>query len=99
MGSLTKRKLDHFNIRFNVQEAVGTIRFEDYWISELDRRRVDIVKIDIEGHELVALRGFGEALSETSVLQFEFGGSNIDTRTFFRISGISSKTMTSPFSG
>ena len=28
--------------------------------------------------------GFGEALSETSVLQFEFGGSNIDTRTFFQ---------------
>jgi len=84
LGSLTKRRLDHFNVQFNVQESVRTIRFEDYWMSELDERHVDLVKMDIEGHELVALSGFGKALRETSVLQFEFGGSNIDTRTYFQ---------------
>jgi hypothetical protein len=42
------------------------------------------VKIDIEGHELGALRGFGAAVEATKVFQFEFGGCNIDTRTYFR---------------
>ena len=84
LASLTKRKLDHFNIPFECKESVDTIRFEDYWTHELDKRHIDIVKLDIEGHELVALNGFGEAIKETSVLQFEFGGCNIDTRTYFQ---------------
>ena len=43
-----------------------------------------MVKIDVEGHELTALKGFGNALNATRVLQFEFGGCNIDTRTYFQ---------------
>ena len=84
MGSLTQRKLDHFNIGFDVKEAVEKIRFEDYWKETLSRRQIDIAKIDIEGHELEALNGFGEALNATRLVQFEFGGCNIDTRTYFR---------------
>jgi FkbM family methyltransferase len=84
LGSLTKRKLEHFNIDFNVKESISTIRFEDYWLNQLNRRTIDIVKIDIEGHELDALSGFGQALNFTRVIQFEFGGCNIDTRTYFQ---------------
>lgn len=84
LASLTQRKLDHFGIDFNVKESIDTIRFEDYWIKALNARHLDIVKIDIEGHELAALKGFGNAISSTSVFQFEFGGCNIDTRTFFQ---------------
>lgn len=84
MGSLTKRRLDHFGIDFKVQESIATLRFEDYWNSVLKRRVIDIAKLDIEGHELAALRGFGEAIGSTKVIQFEFGGANIDTRTYFQ---------------
>jgi FkbM family methyltransferase len=84
LGSLTKRNLAHFKIDFDHSETVSVIRFEDYWGRELRRRQIDIVKIDIEGHELAALKGFGEAIQSVAVLQFEFGGSNIDTRTFFQ---------------
>jgi FkbM family methyltransferase len=84
LASLTQRNLDHFGIDFNVKESIDTVRFEDYWLKDLNRRHLDIVKIDIEGHELAALTGFGKAISSTSVLQFEFGGCNIDTRTFFQ---------------
>jgi FkbM family methyltransferase len=84
LGSLTKRRLEHFDIRFDVSESVGTIRFEDYWRNNLDARKLDIVKIDIEGHELLALKGFGRAVFSASVIQFEFGGCNIDTRTYFQ---------------
>jgi FkbM family methyltransferase len=84
LASLTKRKLDHFNIDFDFKESIETLRFEEYWTKELNRRSIDIVKIDIEGHELTALAGFGEAIKEIRVLQFEFGGCNIDTRTYFQ---------------
>ncbi|HEX3892289.1 MAG TPA: FkbM family methyltransferase [Terracidiphilus sp.] len=84
LASLTQRKLDHFGIHLNVKESIDTIRFEDYWLKALNGRPLDIVKIDIEGHELAALKGFGNAISSTSVFQFEFGGCNIDTRTFFQ---------------
>ena len=84
LGSLTKRRLDHFDIPFDTSEMVKTIRFEDYWRERLNSRDLDLVKIDIEGHELSALIGFGEAIKVTKVLQFEFGGCNIDTRTYFQ---------------
>lgn len=84
LASLTQRRLDHFGIDFDHTESIRTIRFEDYWKAELNSRKIDICKIDIEGHELDALAGFGDAIKHISVIQFEFGGCNIDTRTFFQ---------------
>lgn len=84
LGSLTQRKLEHFNIAFDATETITTIRFEDYWRTQLQGGQLDMVKIDIEGHELDALKGFGAALNATKVLQFEFGGTHIDTRTYFK---------------
>jgi FkbM family methyltransferase len=84
LGSLSKRNLEHHDIAFDTQETIQTARFEDYWTTKLQSRLLDMVKIDIEGHELSALRGFGKALEFAKVVQFEFGGCNIDTRTYFQ---------------
>jgi len=84
LASMTRRRLDHFGIDFDKAERVSTICFEDYWTVELKSQDIDICKIDIEGHELDALMGFGEAIKHISIIQFEFGGANIDTRTFFQ---------------
>jgi FkbM family methyltransferase len=84
LGSLTQRKLDHFHIAFDTKETVHTIRFEDYWKTQLQSRPIDMIKMDIEGHELAALSGFGNAIDVIKVIQFEFGGCNIDTRTYFQ---------------
>ncbi len=84
LGSLTQRRLDHFNITFDTKEVIRTTRFEDYWKEQLRSRQLDMVKIDVEGHEVPALKGFGGALGATRILQFEFGGCNIDTRTYFQ---------------
>lgn len=84
LASLTKRRLGHFGIEFDHQEIITKIRFEDFWINELNRQHIQLCKIDIEGHELDALNGFGEALEHIDLIQFEFGGCNIDTRTFFQ---------------
>ena len=83
-ASLTKQRLDHMGATFDYSEDVQTLRFDRYWTDHLDGGRIDIAKLDIEGHELQALTGFGAALSACRVIQFEFGGCNIDTRTFFR---------------
>ena len=47
---------------------------------------IDLLKIDVEGHELDVLEGARAMFSNTSVkfVQFEFGGCNIDTRTFIQ---------------
>ena len=83
LASLSKRNLDHFNINFDLTEEVSVIRFEDYWKSTLGSQIIDFVKIDVEGHELNVLNGFGDAINFCKLIQFEFGGCNIDTRTFF----------------
>jgi len=66
------------------QQIVQTRRFEDYWKNELRESMVDLMKIDIEGHEFQALQGFGDALQAIRVVQFEFTIINSKSRVFFR---------------
>jgi FkbM family methyltransferase len=68
-----------------VEEQV-VIRRLDAVCAELGIRTIDFLKLDIEGHELAALKGCGEMLTDgsISVVQFEFGGCNVDSRTYFR---------------
>ena len=68
MSSLTKRRLDHFNINFDFSENVDVIRFEDYSNINLERRDIDFIKIDVEGHELAVLRGMGQAINFAKVI-------------------------------
>jgi hypothetical protein len=44
------------------------------------------LKLDIEGHELKALNGATQMINskKIDVIQFEFGGCNIDSRTYFQ---------------
>jgi hypothetical protein len=44
----------------------------------------NLIKIDVEGHELDVLKGGLNTLAIAQVIQFEFGGCNIDTQTFFQ---------------
>tara|TARA_B100001989_G_scaffold251612_1_gene231226 strand:+ start:169 stop:948 length:780 start_codon:yes stop_codon:yes gene_type:complete len=81
LASVTKRRLDHLNINLDQKEEINLIRFDEYWEKD---QLIDYVKIDVEGHELDVLNGFGELIYKTKLIQFEFGGCNIDTRTFFQ---------------
>jgi len=83
-ASLSKRRTDHLNLRFRKIEKVNVIRFEKYWINKLKRKKITLAKLDIEGHELDALQGFGSAIQATKLIQFEFGGCNLDTHTTFQ---------------
>jgi FkbM family methyltransferase len=84
LASLSKRKLDHFGITFNNEESIKLIRFDEYWKNNIKSEYVDLMKIDVEGHELSVLEGAGKYINKIKVIQFEFGGCNIDTKTFFQ---------------
>lgn len=85
LASLTKRNLDHFGIDFNQSETVK-IDTIDHYCSENAINRIHLLKIDVEGHELDVLAGARKMFDAKSVdiVTFEFGGCNIDTRTFFQ---------------
>ena len=84
MGSLSHRNLSHLGISdFNNEEQIRVVRLDEYW-KQLGGGKIDIVKLDIEGHELSAIYGMGSLVEQIGVFQFEFGGCNIDTRTYFK---------------
>ena len=85
LASLTKRNLDHVGLTMGESETI-TLTSLDAFAAEAGLTRIDFLKLDIEGHELAALAGATRLLASGAIraLSFEFGGSNIDTRTYFR---------------
>lgn len=84
LASLSKRRLDHFDINFNLEERIRLIRFDEYWENNIKNKYIDLFKIDVEGHELDVLNGVGNRIDDIKIVQFEFGGCNIDSRTYFQ---------------
>lgn len=85
LASLYKRKLDYYNIDFSKSEIVKVGTLDDY----CERYHIDVIdflKMDVEGNEFKALQGAGRLLQENriNIIQLEFGGTNIDARTYFR---------------
>jgi len=85
LASLTSRRLDHFDIKFSQSEKV-TIDTIDNYCALRNIDQIDLLKIDVEGHELDVLAGATGLLGSGRIgmVMFEFGGCNIDTRTFFQ---------------
>ena len=83
LASLTKRRLNHLNIDFTNSETIPVTTLDD-WQSNNLHVHPNILKIDVEGHELDVLKGATELLKSIRVIQFEFGGTNIDSRTYFQ---------------
>ncbi len=83
LASLTRRRLNHFNLDLRLSEKVR-IETVDNYCSNHNIERIDLLKIDVEGHELAVLQGSKRMFSNSAIdmVAFEFGGCNIDTRTF-----------------
>ena len=84
LGSLTKRRVQHFNIEFTHQEQIEICTLDSWEKKNALEILPNVLKMDVEGHEFDLLLGATEALKNIRIVQFEFGGSNIDTRTFFQ---------------
>jgi FkbM family methyltransferase len=84
LSSLNQRNLRHFNIALDRQEKIKVVRLDSWFESQKQLLAPIILKLDIEGHELSALTGAEEVLNKIELVQFEFGGGNIDSKTYFQ---------------
>lgn len=85
LASLSRRDLRHLNIEFDKSEQIRIDTIDSY-CAKNSIAHIDLLKIDIEGHELDALGGSAEMIKNNCVdiVAFEFGGCNVDSRTHFR---------------
>jgi len=85
MASVYKRRLDHFNLSMNIEEEIQ-LKTLDGFCQDNNIKKIDLLKLDVEGNELKALEGAKDMLGKKSIrfIQFEFGGCNIDSRTYFQ---------------
>lgn len=82
LASLYQRNKSATGVSLDISETVNTIRLDTY-ITANNITHIDLVKIDIEGHEIKAFEGFGEFLCSDFIdfIQFEYGGCNLDSKT------------------
>jgi len=81
LSSVYPRRLEHFGKSLDESEQITLTTIDDF-CKENNIAKIDFLKLDIEGHELAALRG--AASTNISTIQFEFGGANLDSRTTFQ---------------
>ncbi len=85
LASVFKRNLEHFSMEMGQSEDI-TIKTIDGHCSEKGITHIHLLKLDIEGNELNALKGAKDMIAKGAIdfIQFEFGGCNIDSRTYFQ---------------
>ena len=85
LASVFNRHLEHFNLHMQPQETVRLCRLDDF-CRENAIEKIHLLKVDVEGNELFVFKGAGDVIAsgKAEILQFEFGGTNIDSRTYFR---------------
>lgn len=85
LASLYQRRLDHYNIQMDQTEEVE-IRTVDDFCNENIINHIHLLKLDVEGHEIKVLKGASNMINSGKIdfIQFEFGGTDIDSRVFFR---------------
>ena len=84
-ASIYQRNLKHFGLSMDKSEEIKLTTIDNY--CKLNKiERIHFLKLDIEGHELKALNGAKQMIDSKKIdfIQFEFGGCNIDSRTFFQ---------------
>lgn len=85
LASLSKRRLEHLDIHFDLVETIQMTTLDEY-CAQHAVKQIDLLKLDVEGYEFAVLQGGAETFRAGKVwaLTFEFGGSNIDSRTYFQ---------------
>jgi len=85
LASMTKRKLEHFGIDFDLSELISVDTVDNY-CDRLQIDKIHLLKMDVEGHELDVLSGASRFLEDRRIeaILFEFGGCNIDNRSFLQ---------------
>jgi FkbM family methyltransferase len=84
LASLYKRSfLGSKKVRMNGFEKIRITKIKNY-MDKNNIKKIDLIKLDVEGYELECLKSLENRINKVKVIQFEFGGCNIDTRSYFR---------------
>jgi FkbM family methyltransferase len=85
LSSVYQRRLDHYGIDMNRTEEI-TLTTIDSYCAKNNIKKIDFLKMDVEGHELKILEGARKMIADGKIdyIQFEFGGCNIDSRTYLQ---------------
>ena len=85
LASIYKRRLNHFKIEMNDVETINVQTIDDFCF-ENGISNINFLKIDVEGNEFKVLTGAAKMINSNQIdfIQFEFGGCNIDSRTYFQ---------------
>ena len=85
MASLLERNLAHLGMSASLQEMTKVERLTDY-CEKYGVSQINLLKMDVEGFELEVLAGSEKLFADGKVqmCSFEFGGCNLDSRTFLR---------------
>jgi len=85
LASVYNRRLNHFGINMDRSEEID-IRTIDGFCKSNAVNHIHFLKLDVEGHEIKVLEGARNLIAAKGIdfIQFEFGGCNIDSRTFFQ---------------
>lgn len=84
-ASLTRLDLAHRSMAFDRSERVRIETLDAYCVAAgVDR--IDLLKIDVEGHEMDVLTGAAGMFERGAIAatSFEFGKCHVDTRIFFK---------------
>jgi len=73
---------------YKQQDKVETVQLDtlEHYCIEKNIKKIDYLKIDAEGHELDIIKG-GKSLfknGQVNMIQFEYGGTNIDARVLLK---------------
>jgi FkbM family methyltransferase len=85
MASLYQRDLKFIDVALDKKEEIKLTTVDAYCLAN-HITRIHFLKLDIEGHELSALQGAAAMMQADAIdlIQFEFGGCNIDSKTYFK---------------
>jgi FkbM family methyltransferase len=83
-ASVYQRNIAHLGISMNKTEEAKFTTIDNYCL-ENNIQMIHFLKLDIEGHELSAFKGAEQLINNNKIscIQFEFGGSNVDSGTHF----------------
>jgi FkbM family methyltransferase len=72
-GSFVNREIGPSGVKSTFNGLNLPLKMANNYIIDKNIQEIDFVKLDIEGYELRALKGFSDKLSNVKIVQFEYG--------------------------
>lgn len=82
LASLYHRNLEFYKLELSQSEEIRLVALSKY-VAERRIAKINLLKLDVEGHELKVLEGLEQYLNPDFIdyIQFEYGGANMDSHT------------------